>query len=321
MKLRPIQGLAAIAVVSALVLAGCSTDSKTTSSEASPSSSSTPDTSQATTAPADAKLLEGITFKAGELNTAPSEYSVTADLTKLTGPAVRITSEGSGDVIPENSIAEMQMVAVGLDGKQIDSTYDGGSPQLVPISSATIPQLVDALKGQKVGVRAVFGAPGTPASGDTKATDPQIIVIEVVGVHTTEVVPNSDALPQVTRDAKGVPSIKIPEGFKAGKNIQVVVLEEGDGDVLTPDDTIKANYTGWNLKGKAFDTSFDKDPVTFPLSQVIPGWTYGLTGQKIGSKLLLIIPADFGYGPAKDGDAEDAATGDLLFVVDVEAQG
>lgn len=315
MKLRPMSGLAALVVASALVLSGCSTDAD--KNESNPNASSSTDASLTTTTPEDLKLLEGIEFQSKAENKAPTDVKVAGDLNKLSGASVRVVSEGTGDEIPLNSIAEVHMISVDPSGKQIASTYEEGAPQVIPISAATIPQLVTALQGQKVGVRAVFAAPGVATEEGADQPDPTIFLMEVVGVRKAEVVENSDALPQVTRDDKGVPSIEIPKDFKATKNIQVVQLEKGDGEFISPADTIKANYTGWNLKGNQFDTSFDKEAVEFPLSNVIQGWTYGLSGQQVGSKVLLIIPADLGYGPSSKDDADDAATGDLLFVVDI----
>ena len=54
---------------------------------------------------------------------------------------------------------------------------------------------------------------------------------------------------------------------------------------------------------------------SFGLDQVIPGWTQGLTGMKVGGSRLLGIPSDLAYGPNGQGDiAPDEA---LWFVVEV----
>ena len=49
------------------------------------------------------------------------------------------------------------------------------------------------------------------------------------------------------------------------------------------------------------------------LDKVIKGWTQGLTGKTVGSRVLLVIPKDLAYGDAGQGDAK----GDLVFVVDI----
>lgn len=318
MNYRKLRGAAALAIAATLVLSACSdSEEPATPTE---SSSSIPAASglsglTATTAE-DAKILEGITFSVND-GANPTDYSNTADLTKLTAPAAVITAEGDGATLVENSIAIVEMVSYDSKGEIVASTYDQGTPQYVPISTGTISQVAVALQGQKVGATAVFAAPGTAATDTAAATEAGVIVMHVTDIRATEVVENSDAMPQVEfKDGK--PSITIPEGFKASENIQAIVLKEGTGEVLNPSNTITANYAGWNLKGNQFDSSYDRGEATqFGLNQVIMGWTYGLSGQKVGSQVLLVIPENMGYGPWAEGDEDTAAKGDLLFVVDI----
>ncbi|HEU4540575.1 MAG TPA: FKBP-type peptidyl-prolyl cis-trans isomerase [Jiangellaceae bacterium] len=66
-----------------------------------------------------------------------------------------------------------------------------------------------------------------------------------------------------------------------------------------------------------FDNSYDRgEPVGFNVGvgQLIPGWDEGLVGQQVGSRVLLSIPPDKGYGGQEGHDlAEDT----LVFVVDI----
>jgi peptidylprolyl isomerase len=66
-----------------------------------------------------------------------------------------------------------------------------------------------------------------------------------------------------------------------------------------------------------FDNSYDRgEPVGFPvgIGQLIPGWDEGLVGQTVGSRVLLSVPPEKGYGTQEGHDlAEDT----LLFVVDI----
>jgi len=92
-------------------------------------------------------------------------------------------------------------------------------------------------------------------------------------------------------------------------------LITGKGAVVKETDTIVANYVGVNfVGGEIFDSSFEAGKVaTFPLNGVIQGWTKGLTGKTVGSRVLLVIPADMAYGEKGQGKAK----GDLVFVVDI----
>lgn len=103
------------------------------------------------------------------------------------------------------------------------------------------------------------------------------------------------------------------------KELKVEELKAGDGDVVAETDTIKANYTGWNAEGVIFDSTKKSadaplEPIEFPLTGVIPGWTKGLAGKKVGGIYKLTMPADMAYG----SQAPSAETsGPLEFVVEI----
>jgi hypothetical protein len=60
-------------------------------------------------------------------------------------------------------------------------------------------------------------------------------------------------------------------------------------------DTVEVNYTGWTTDGKMFDTSIGGDPIQFPLSHVIAGWTEGVQLMVEGEKRRFWIPEDLAY--------------------------
>jgi FKBP-type peptidyl-prolyl cis-trans isomerase len=72
---------------------------------------------------------------------------------------------------------------------------------------------------------------------------------------------------------------------------------EGNGASPKATDTVTVHYSGYLLNGTKFDSSVDRgQPATFPLNQVIRGWTEGLQLMKVGGKTKFIIPSDLGYG-------------------------
>jgi FKBP-type peptidyl-prolyl cis-trans isomerase len=87
-------------------------------------------------------------------------------------------------------------------------------------------------------------------------------------------------------------------GVKTTKSgLQYEVLTEGKGKHPTDKDSVTVHYKGTLLNGETFDSSYDRgQPVTFPLGNVIPGWTEGVQLMTVGSKYKFYIPSALGYG-------------------------
>jgi FKBP-type peptidyl-prolyl cis-trans isomerase FklB len=88
------------------------------------------------------------------------------------------------------------------------------------------------------------------------------------------------------------------EGVKTtASGLQYKILKEGDGPTPKATDTVKVNYKGTLIDGTVFDSSYDRgEPATFPVNEVIPGWTEALQMMKVGSKWQLFVPAKLAYG-------------------------
>lgn len=125
-------------------------------------------------------------------------------------------------------------------------------------------------------------------------------------------------LPKITEDDAGKPQMT-PVDAEPPKEITVKTLKEGDGEVVQPDDTITVDYAGflWD-NGDLFDSSFERGaPATFSLNQVVSGWKWGLAGTRVGDRVELIVPPEYGYGDNAQGDIPAGST--LVFVVDIKA--
>ena len=97
------------------------------------------------------------------------------------------------------------------------------------------------------------------------------------------------------------PKVTVDKGFKVSKTTSKV-LKKGGGDELAGGDAVKVNYVAVNGRtGKQFDSSFTTGkPLTLTLdkSAILPGFVKGLTGQKIGSRVLVAIPPKDGFNKA-----------------------
>ena len=93
-------------------------------------------------------------------------------------------------------------------------------------------------------------------------------------------------------------------------------IKEGNGKKPKVTDRVKVHYTGKLIDGTTFDSSVERgEPITFALNQVIPGWTEGLQLMDEGSKYMLYIPYNLGYGEQQAGAIPPGST--LIFEVEL----
>ncbi|HEY5152934.1 MAG TPA: FKBP-type peptidyl-prolyl cis-trans isomerase [Candidatus Saccharimonadales bacterium] len=99
--------------------------------------------------------------------------------------------------------------------------------------------------------------------------------------------------------------------------LQEVDTVPGTGAAVQPGATVTVDYTGAvAATGVIFQSSKDTgQPVTFPLSQVIAGWSQGIPGMKVGGTRRLLIPANLAYGANPPSGSGIPANADLVFDV------
>jgi FKBP-type peptidyl-prolyl cis-trans isomerase FklB len=118
-----------------------------------------------------------------------------------------------------------------------------------------------------------------------------------------------DAFLAANKSKEGV--VALPSG------LQYKVLTEGTGPKPAATDTVVCNYRGTLLDGKEFDSSYKRgQPATFPLNQVIKGWTEGVQLMSVGSKYEFYIPAALAYG-ARGAGADIGPNSTLIFQVEL----
>jgi FKBP-type peptidyl-prolyl cis-trans isomerase FklB len=99
--------------------------------------------------------------------------------------------------------------------------------------------------------------------------------------------------------------------------LQYKVIKQGDGPKPTASDTVVTNYRGTLIDGTEFDSSYKRgEPATFPVGQVIKGWTEALQLMPVGSKWQLYIPSDLAYGERSPG-GEIGPNSTLIFDIEL----
>jgi peptidylprolyl isomerase len=185
------------------------------------------------------------------------------------------------------------------------------------------------VRGQRVwNARAVVAvaliAAASACGSSSKNTGPQ----SAATTTTTPATSTPTAGSAVTGSATGKPCVarngRLPAGAPdvpvqigpAPTKLIIKDLKVGTGAVVPAGATITANYIGVACStGTIFDSSYAHgQAIQFALTGVIPGWTNGIPGMKVGGLRLLGIPADQAYGanPPGGGIAPDEA---LWFVV------
>ncbi len=80
--------------------------------------------------------------------------------------------------------------------------------------------------------------------------------------------------------------------------LKYAIVSKGEGTSPKATDNVTVHYTGMLTDGTVFDSSIQRgEPTTFPLNQVIPGWTEGLQLMQTGSTAVFYIPSNLAYGP------------------------
>ncbi len=244
-------------------------------------------------------------------------------------PETKVLIEGDGENIADGDKVEVNVwIGNGWTQKEAYTTYEkDGAPETFTVDDQLSPVFKDALLGRTIGSRVAVVAPATDVFGeggnpqmDIGNQDSVVVVLDLMEMFEppkpTDV--GANRMPKVVEEKGDPVSLDfsgLPEP-KVDGDLLRHVIKEGNGEALTETSTVTADYLGMVYKGKKpFDESFSAEPAEFSLTGVVQGWTYGLAGIKVGSRVLLQIPPALGYGAqAQEGIPADST---LYFVIDI----
>ena len=203
----------------------------------------------------------------------------------------------------------------------IQSTkFDGSDSQqqMIPTSGDLCKALAGVREGSRIAILVPSEIAGTSATGKVVS---QVWVFDIKKVFlpraSGDIKSPADDLPVVNRATDGRPAVSIPKG-DAPKKFKKGVVIEGKGDVVKKGDNVIVHYTGYLWNGTVFDSSWESgqpQKFTVDVQHLIPGFVKALTGAKVGSQVIAVIPPSLGYGEAGSGSIPGNST--LVFVVDV----
>lgn len=263
------------------------------------------------------------------------EATVTVDGLDVSEAESDVVIEGDGAEIGEDTALKYRFaVAKGADGAEVLSNFTQPEPESLTVADQP-PAIKDAIAGTTIGSRVVLAAPVSEVLGEQGAPqaglapeDDVVFVFDLIeeaaeplaGPEGTEVDPPADA-PAVVSDGDTVTGLDFSDApSQPSDELQVIPLVEGEGDPIKQGDNVTVNYYGAVYgEDEPFDSSFERgEPTAFPLTEggLIDGWIQGLDGVTVGSRVMLVIPPELGYG--EQGQGEDIPPNStLVFVIDV----
>jgi peptidylprolyl isomerase len=277
-----------------------------------------------------ADSIKGLTVS-GKFKAEPTVKVDGLDVTKP--ETATIISGGGQQVAKTDSVRFRFYAADGSNGQVIASNYKDPEPTKLALDTPGPfnKYLVGSHIGDRVAValpvKDIVGKDQAPPPG-LKRKDDLVLVFDVIeevkpplsGPKGSAVTPPADAPKVVEKngDVTGLDFSKAPA--KPPTKLQVIPLIEGDGPAVKENDQLTVDYFGavWG-KSTAFDDSYSRgEPAEFGLTKggLIDGWVEGLQGVKVGSRVMLVIPPDQGYGK-KGSPPKIPGNSTLVFVIDV----
>jgi FKBP-type peptidyl-prolyl cis-trans isomerase len=234
----------------------------------------------------------------------PDVAAPPADAAKTkSGLATKVIKPGTGQERPRaEDFVTVHYTGWTVNGLMFDSSYTRGRTSSFQLSRV-IPGWSETVQLMVVGETRRAWIPEDLAYKGRADRPKGMLVfdIELVAVTPT---------PTTPADVAAAPA----DAEKTRSGLAYKVLTPGAGSVHPKRNaTVTVHYSGWTTDGKMFDSSVMRgQPTSFPLDQVIPGWTEGVQLMVEGEKTRFWIPERLAY----DGQ-EGKPKGMLVFDVEL----
>ena len=219
------------------------------------------------------------------------------------GLASKVITPGTGQKHPgPEDYVTVKYTGWRTTGKMFDSSYPRGKDSSFQLSRV-IPGWSETVQLMVVGEKRRAWIPEELAYKGREDKPKGTLVFDIVLV---DILP----MPAVPADVAAAPA----DAQKTKSGLAYKVLTPGSGAVHPKkSNSVTVHYSGWTTDGKMFDSSVMRGtPTSFPLDQVIPGWTEGVQLMVEGEKTRFWIPERLAY----DGQA-GMPKGMLVFDVEL----
>ncbi|MBC7724526.1 MAG: peptidylprolyl isomerase [Burkholderiaceae bacterium] len=256
----------------------------------------------------------------GDIGAAPTvtfpEPLITAGIERST-----ITAGDGAALGPGQPVILEATILNGTDGSVLQQTaYATAGGSLFTVGDSGLPALGTALECATVGSRVAVVAPAAAnsAGGEATSTDSVVYVVDLLKSFPARA-DGADELPvpgmpSVVSAPDGTPGITLPSG-PVPTDYRQSLLQRGTGAEIAADDLVVAKVTAVNWDTKTLSQSTwstgSTSIIDLSATTVSEGLKQAITGEKVGSRVLAVVPASL----ATTSDGAPAAT--LVYVVDI----
>lgn len=223
------------------------------------------------------------------------DFSAPLDIDSLT---VTTIVEGEGPELEEGDVALIQALLMDAKQQTVQINTWGREPRAMHLTVDEVGEgLYTALVGQKFGARVLLQEP----EQDDEPTGARVAVLDVLPNEAMgeEVEPRDD-LPSVEMTESGEPKIKIGKKLEKPSGAVSQPLIRGEGKQIEAGQTVTMQYHGIRWEDQeVIDSTWAGEGL--PRSYMIgvgempEGLDDGILEQRVGSRLLLVLPPEVGY--------------------------
>lgn len=256
--------------------------------------------------------------------TSPPTVSFKAPITfAKTASKVVHQGGGAGPAVGKTSLVTVQYVAINASDESVFGSSWKSGPTTFYVNTV-VKGFADGLIGAHAGDRVLiasrardaFGVTGNLAS-TVRPGDAVIFVVDIVTI--APVLSTPSGVPRLTYGSDGNPAKFTADAQtpKQPASLGVYPIVKGPGPVVQSGDSIGVEYFGQIYPdGPVFNAwTGQRFDLVLGAGNVIKGWDMGLVGQRVGSRVELVIPPALGYGDKAQSGIPAGST--LVFTVQI----